>query len=83
MYVKQETWDFLLIHQTPGFGESLYSLAHCYLKIWAGEEKLHANSFTEKYPLYQHGKFWGKQTNKQKSPFCLFAGERLEKTKKP
>lgn len=31
-HVQQETWDFLLIHQTLGSGESLYSLAHYYLK---------------------------------------------------
>lgn len=81
MDVKQEIWDFLPSHQTPGFVESLYSLAH-YLKVWAGEKELYAKTVSLRNTLFINMENLGGNKGEKKIPFCLFAQGRLEKKEK-
>lgn len=81
MDVKQEIWDFLPSHQTPGFVESLYSLAH-YPEVWAGEKELYAKTVSLRNTLFINMENLGGNKEEKKIPFCLFAQGRLEKKEK-
>lgn len=62
----------------PGFGESLYSLAH-YLKVWAGEKELHAETVSLRNTFFINMENLGGNKREKKIPFLFISSGEVGK----